>query len=47
MEKYKKGEAKSNSKFDKFVDKIRTRYDRDCEAWITKLNYYPKDTLLT
>jgi hypothetical protein len=28
--KYTKEEAKTHTKFDRFVDKIKTRYDRDC-----------------
>lgn len=35
--KYKLKNIAANLKFDKFVDKILTRYDRDSVPWVTKL----------
>lgn len=33
-------------KFDKFVDKIATRYDRDSTPWLVKLTYDTKDEVI-
>jgi hypothetical protein len=33
-------------KFDNFVDKIATRYDRDSTPWLVKLTYDPKDEVI-
>ncbi len=32
-------------KFDKFVNQIKTRYDRDSTPWLVKLNYDSKDEI--
>ena len=44
--KYKMKNMAANLKFDRFVNKILTRYDRDCEPWISKLQYEPKESLI-
>lgn len=41
--KYKLKNLATNLKFDRFVDKILTRYDRDCDPWVSKLQYDPKE----
>lgn len=30
--------------FDKLVDQVKVRTDRDCRPWFTQLNYNPKDS---
>lgn len=44
--KYKLKNLATNLKFDRFVDKILTRYDRDCDPWVSKLQYDPKEELI-
>lgn len=44
--KYKMKNVAANLKFDRFVNKILTKYDRDCEPWIAKLQYEPKESLV-